>query len=239
MAKNFIYIFTNPSFPKYVKIGSATDPQKRLNDANSSTWTPKAFRLYGTYETAGENADKILHKLIERLDDELRVSDVVKGHERKREFFEMPPEKAWAILEDIATISGTEKRLWKNEKWTTDEMIEDASSTSNDDKAVSKASKRFDFEKCGIPLGSTLKFKYDDSIQVKTLADGNVEYKGEKISLSKLSENLMVERTGKRWKGYQGPAYFTFDGKLLKDIKADYIAAQQEQTVSEAFDEQN
>ena len=239
MAKNFIYIFTNPSFPKYVKIGCATDPQKRLNDANSSTWTPKAFRLYGTYETAGENADKILHKLIERLDDELRVSEVVKGHERKREFFEMSPEKAWAILEDIATISGTEKRLWKNEKWTTDEMIEDASSTSNDDKAVSKSSKRFDFEKCGIPLGSTLKFKYDDTIQVKTLADGNVEYKGEKISLSKLSENLMVERTGKRWKGYQGPAYFTFDGKLLKDIKADYIAAQQEQTVSEGFDEQN
>lgn len=239
MAKNFIYIFTNPSFSNYVKIGSATDPQKRLNDANSSTWTPKAFRLYGTYETAGENADKILHKLIERLDDELRVSDVVKGHERKREFFKMSPEKAWAILEDIATISGTEKRLWKNETWTTDEMIEDASSTSNDDKAVSKASKRFDFEKCGIPLGSTLKFKYDDTIQVKTLADGNVEYKGEKISLSKLSEILMVERTGKRWKSYQGPAYFTFDRKLLKDIKADYIAVQQEQTVSEAFDEQN
>ena len=239
MAKNFIYIFTNPSFPKYVKIGSATDPQKRLNDANSSTWTPKAFRLYGTYETAGENADKILHKLIERLDDELRVSDVVKGHERKREFFEMPPEKAWAILEDIAIISGTENRLRKNDKWTTEEMLEDASSTAETEKSTSKASKRFDFEKCGIPVGSILKFKYDDAIQAKTLADGNVEYKGEKISLSKLSENLMVERTGKRWKGYQGPAYFTFDGKLIKDIKADYIAAQQEQTVSEADDEQD
>lgn len=227
MAKNFIYIFTNPSFSKYVKIGSATDPQKRLNDANSSTWTPKAFRLYGTYETAGENADKILHKLIERLDDELRVSDVVKGHERKREFFEMSPEKAWAILDDIATISGTKDRLWKNDKWTTDEMLEDASSTSDDVKTISKATKRFDFEKYGIQLGSTLKFKYDDSIQVKTLIDGNVEYKGEKISLSKLSENLMVERTGKRWKGYQGPAYFTYNGVLLTDIKANFVAAQQ------------
>ena len=192
MLKNFIYIFTNPSFSKYVKIGSATDPQKRLNDANSSTWTPKAFRLYGTYETAGENADKILHKLIERLDDELRVSDVVKGHERKREFFEMSPEKAWAILDDIATISGTKDRLWKNDKWTTDEMLEDASSTSDDVKTISKATKRFDFEKYGIQLGSTLKFKYDDSIQVKTLIDGNVEYKGEKISLSKLRQPLKI-----------------------------------------------
>lgn len=226
MAKNFIYIFTNPSFPKYVKIGSATDPQKRLNDANSSTWTPKAFRLYGTYETAGENADKILHKLIERLDDELRVSDIVKGHERKREFFEMSPNKAWAILEDIATISGTIDRLKKNEKWTTDEMIEDATS-SGEEKPNSKASKRFDFKRYGIDTGSILKFKYDDKIQVKTLADGNVEYKGEKISLSKLSENLMVERTGKRWKGYQGPAYFSYEGALLKDIKAQYENAKE------------
>lgn len=237
MAKNFIYIFTNPSFSKYVKIGSATDPQKRLNDANSSTWTPKAFRLYGTYETAGENADKILHKLIERLDDELRVSDVVKGHERKREFFEMSPEKAWAILDDIATISGTKDRLWKNDKWTTDEMLEDASSTSDDVKTISKATKRFDFEKYGIQLGSTLKFKYDDSIQVRTLIDGNVEYKGEKISLSKLSENLMVERTGKRWKGYQGLAYFTYNGVLLTDIKANFVTAQQ--SANEVDDEQD
>ena len=234
-----IYIFTNPSFPQYVKIGYAENPQKRLDDANSSTWTPMAFRMYGTYKTPEKNADKILHKLIELLDDKLRVKDNVKGHERKREFFRIKPEDAWAILDNIATISGTTDKLRKNDKWTTDEMIEDASSISNDDKTVSKASKRFDFEKCGIPLGSILKFKYDDAIQVKTLADGNVEYKGEKISLSKLSENLMVERTGKRWKGYQGPAYFSFEGKLLKDIKADYIAAQQKQNMGEVEDEQD
>ena len=32
----------------------------------------------------------------------------------------------------------------------------------------------------------------------------------------------MVERTGKRWKGYQGPAYFTYNGVLLTDIKANF-----------------
>ena len=86
-----IYIFTNPSFPQYVKIGYAENPQKRLDDANSSTWTPMAFRMYGTYETPEKNADKILHKLIELLDDKLRVKDNVKGHERKREFFRIKP----------------------------------------------------------------------------------------------------------------------------------------------------
>lgn len=222
-----IYIFTNPSFPQYVKIGYAENPQKRLDDANSSTWTPMAFRMYGTYKTPAKNADKILHKLIELLDDDLRVKDSVKGHERKREFFRIKPEDAWAILDNIATISGTTDRLKKNDKWTTDEMLEDAVSTSVDEKNASKANKRFDFVKYGIALGSMLKFKYDDHIQVKTLADGNVEYKGEKISLSKLSENLMVERTGKKWKGYQGPAYFTYNGVLLTDVKANFMAAQQ------------
>ena len=66
---------------------------------------------------------------------------------------------------------------------------------------------------------------------------GNVEYKGEKISLSKLSENLMVERTGKRWKGYQGPAYFTYNGVLLTDIKANFVTAQQ--SANEVDDEQD
>ena len=116
-------------------------------------------------------------------------------------------------------------------------MLEDAVSTSVNEKNVSKASKRFDFIKYGISLGSVLKFKYDDNIQVKTLADGNVEYKGEKISLSKLSENLMVERTGKKWKGYQGPAYFTYNGVLLTDIKANFMATQQ--SANEAENEQD
>ena len=142
-----------------------------------------------------------------------------------------------AVSKSIATISGTTDKLRKNDKWTTDEMLEDAVSTSVNEKNVSKASKRFDFIKYGISLGSVLKFKYDDNIQVKTLADGNVEYKGEKISLSKLSENLMVERTGKRWKGYQGPAYFTYNGVLLTDIKANFIAAQQ--SANEAENEQD
>lgn len=235
-----IYIFTNPSFPKYVKIGYAEDAQRRLDDANASTWTPMAFRIYGTYQTAEANADKILHKLIDILDDELRVSDIVKGHERKREFFEMSPETAWSILENIATISGTKERLWKNDRWTKDEMIEDSSSISMNNKESGRSGKRFDYVKFGIPVGSILKFKYDESVQVKTLENSNVEFNGEEISLSKLCERFMVERTGKRWKnGYQGPAYFTYNGKLLTDIKTDFLANQQESesSTTEADDE--
>lgn len=48
--KGYIYIFTNPSFPEYVKIGYADDVKKRLDILNSSSATPFAFRIYATYE---------------------------------------------------------------------------------------------------------------------------------------------------------------------------------------------
>ena len=44
----FIYVFTNPSFPQYVKIGYATDVGQRLDELNRSTAVPFAFRVYAT-----------------------------------------------------------------------------------------------------------------------------------------------------------------------------------------------
>lgn len=38
-----IYIFINPSFPEYVKIGHADDVNKRLKSLNASTAVPFAF----------------------------------------------------------------------------------------------------------------------------------------------------------------------------------------------------
>ncbi|WP_173383425.1 GIY-YIG nuclease family protein [Fibrobacter succinogenes] len=219
MAKKYIYIFTNPSFPKYVKIGEAEDPQKRLATANASTWTPKAFRIYGTYQTDTNNSDKMLHDLIDTCTDKLHVSDKINGHLRKREFYEMSPEQAWNIFKKIAEITNTTKKLWKNESWTTDEILEDIDTENEEHNDVINSTKRFNFKKYGIPVGTFIKFKYDSSIQAKILSDSNVEYKGESLSLSRLAEKLMVERTGKKWKGYQGPAYFTYNGIVLKDIK--------------------
>ena len=50
-----IYIFTNPSFPEYVKIGYADDAKERLKTLNSSSAVPFAFRAYATYEVAFHN----------------------------------------------------------------------------------------------------------------------------------------------------------------------------------------
>lgn len=238
MAKGFIYIFTNPSFKQYVKIGYSDNVQKRLDDANHSTWTPKAFRLYGTYATNRDDGDKVLHSLIELLDDELRVTDSVKGQIRKREFFEMSPAKAWAILEKLAIISGTTVCLAKNDKWTQEEMMEDAD-TSEDTVSSKKSSKRFDFGYCGIPVGSELTFKYDSSVTLKVRADNDVDYQGHQYSLTKLGKKLMSERTGKVWNHCQGPAYFCYNGKLLIDIKTEKESLESAKSEVEGDDEQD
>ena len=56
--KGVIYILTNPSFKEYVKIGYATDIEKRLKTLNRSETIPFAFRVYATYDVDAELTDK-------------------------------------------------------------------------------------------------------------------------------------------------------------------------------------
>lgn len=109
--KGVIYIFTNPSFPEYVKIGYADDVNERLDILNSSTAVPFAFRAYATYEVDHKLEDKKVHKIIDTINPELRSVENVNGKIRKREFFQMSKEQAYTLLECIAEISGTKDRL--------------------------------------------------------------------------------------------------------------------------------
>ena len=102
MSKGVIYILTNPSFPEYIKIGYATDLEKRLKQLNRSETIPFAFRAYAVYETDNALTDKELHKLIDSLNAGLRSIETFDGKERVKEFYAMSPEDAYAILESIA-----------------------------------------------------------------------------------------------------------------------------------------
>lgn len=109
--KGVIYIFTNPSFPEYVKIGYADDVKERLDVLNASTAVPFAFRAYATYEVEHKLDDKKVHKLIDTINPELRSVEIVNGKVRKREFYHMSKEQAYTLFECIAEISGTKDRL--------------------------------------------------------------------------------------------------------------------------------
>ena len=105
MAKGYIYIMTNPCLQNMVKIGYATDVEERRKQL-STTALPYDYEVYATYETPGKLEDKKLHKLIDNLNPDLRVS-------KNREFYVMSPEDAYELLEAIAMISGSQERLKK------------------------------------------------------------------------------------------------------------------------------
>ena len=205
-----IYILTNPSFKEYVKIGYATNLEKRLKQLNRSETIPYAFRAYAIYEVDKPLTDKELHKLIDRLNPDLRTIDNFDGKERVKEFFLMSPEDAYAILESIAKISGTIDRLKKVKP--EGHEIEDEKTAEENQQAARRGP--FRFGECGIPNGAELVFVDDPGIKVTVVDDRHIQYGNETTSLSALARHL---------KNFdhpvQGTLWFTFNGEVLANLR--------------------
>lgn len=205
-----IYILTNPSFPNYVKIGYANDIEKRLKQLNRSEAIPFAFRVYAVYKVTSRLTDIELHKLIDKLNPDLRTIENFDGKERVKEVYAMSAEDAYSLLECIAKISGTEKRLQRltpEGHEILDEQIAEE---------VREIAKRgpFRFSACDIPVGSELVFVDDPTIKVTVVDDRRIEYNGETTSLSALAQKL---------KGFdhpvQGTLWFLYKGEKLTDLR--------------------
>ncbi|MGN8714022.1 GIY-YIG nuclease family protein [Hornefia butyriciproducens] len=77
--KGCIYILINPSFPDYVKIGYASNIERRLGELNRSECIPYAFRVYATYDVEEKLSDKKVHNLIDQLNPNLRAVEEFDG----------------------------------------------------------------------------------------------------------------------------------------------------------------
>ena len=189
MAKGFIYIMTNPALKDMVKIGYASDVEARRKQL-STTALPYDYAVYAAYETSGNLEDKKLHKMIDKLNPDLRVT-------KSREFFLMSPQEAYELLEAIAVISGTKDKLKKIHV------------PEGEKQKVRRPP--VNFTKCGIPIGAELVFVEDPTVIVTVVDERKVSYKNEITSLSAISDSI---------KGYStsGPALFTYKGKRVGEI---------------------
>lgn len=205
-----IYILTNPSFPDYVKIGYAHNIEARLKQFNRSETIPFAFRVYAVYRVEGDLTDKELHKLIDKLNPDLRTIENFDGKERIKEFYAMSAEDAYGLLECIAKISGTLTRLQR----LTPEGHEVLDEQIADEVRATARRGPFRFSEYNIPVGAEIEFIDDAAIKAVVIDDRHIEYNGETTSVSALAQKLKGFDYG-----VQGTLWFTYRGERLADIR--------------------
>lgn len=197
----YIYILTNKSFKdNCIKIGYSVDVERRVKDLSGSG-LPYDYEIYCKYEIpASQKADKALHRLIQMLNPSLRITP-------NREFFDIAPEVAYKMFEEMAAMHGREDKL----KLYKDENI--------DKEESHKKGAPFSFTKCQIPVGSNIVFINNENIIARVVDDRKIEYQGEIMYMTTLAKKL-VNKNG----GVCGPAYFKYNDIPLQDYYSKYQA---------------
>ena len=181
----YVYILTNPSFREdWVKIGKSARPVDIRSKELDNTAVPLPFEIYATIQSVKYNdVEKHVHKTIDRLTD-LRIR-------QNREFFNVPPQIALDIFNDIA------------------KMIDDAVVTVYvDNKPV-----------CHNEKESSLATLTSVFVGMK-VSDDSVEYQGRIYKLSPFVGTFMPEEKRNTSGAYQGAKYFSYKGKVLDDLRS-------------------
>ena len=175
-----------------------------------------SYRCYAVYEVENPlEVERRIHSIIDRVDDSLHAREQLNnGRIREREFFKISPETAYGIFKDIANLRGDTNNL---------KLYAPTLEESQEQEIAERKTKRSNnsFKLLNIAIGEEVRFLYDDEIMAKVVSDKNqVEYEGEKYSVTKLACKLLIERHG--WSEnlhVNGWMYFTKDGISLSDLR--------------------
>jgi len=202
----YVYILTNPSFREdWVKKGKSSRPVDVRSKELDNTAVPLPFEIYATMKTVKYNeVEKLVHKTIDRLTD-LRIR-------QNREFFNVAPQMALDIFRDIAmTIDDAEVTLYEDNK-----PIVEREHKEPQKREVKRT--RFKFSMCGIKIGEYVTFD-PTGIEVKVASDDSIEYEGRIYKLSPFVGTYMPEEQRNASGAYQGAKYFSYEGKVLDEIR--------------------
>lgn len=189
-----IYILINEAMPGYVKIGKTNNLEQRIRSLDTTS-VPLPFECF--YACTVKDALFVERQLLEAfLDHRVRSS---------REFFEIAPERAVAILKLVEVENVTPKK----------DFVE----SQEDQQALNRAKERravFNFKMVDIPFGVDLVFSRDENVKAKVVDNRNVEFNGEVVSLS-VAADKALRKLGIQWKSVQGPAYWIYEGETLDE----------------------
>lgn len=211
----YVYILTNPSFREdWVKIGKSSRPVDVRSKELDNTAVPLPFEIYATLKTTKyAKVERQIHKQIDRLTD-LRIR-------QNREFFNIAPSVALDIMRDIADLlDDAELYVYVDGKPV-------VSKSKDEDKKIEAESKEkqrktqkppFKFHMIGLNVGDTIVF---DPLRmpVRIASDDKIEYDGRLYSLSAFTANFLPEEKQNTSGAYQGPKYFSYNGKVLSELR--------------------
>lgn len=211
----YVYILTNPSFKEdWVKIGKSSRPVDVRSKELDNTAVPLPFEIYATLKTTKyAKVERQIHKQIDRLTD-LRIR-------QNREFFNIAPSVALDIMRDIADLlDDAELYVYVDGKPV-------VSKSKDEDKKIEAESKEkqrktqkppFKFHMIGLNVGDTIVF---DPLRmpVRIASDDKIEYDGRLYSLSAFTANFLPEEKQNTSGAYQGPKYFSYNGKVLSELR--------------------
>ena len=206
-SQGYVYILTNPSFKEdWVKIGKSSRPVDVRSKELDNTAVPLPFEIFATMKTVKFNeVEKLVHKTIDRLTD-LRIR-------QNREFFNVAPQIALDIFNDIAnTIDDAEVTLYRDNK-----PIEKHEDVKKEFTREVKR-ERFKFSMCNIKIGEMVKFE-PTGVWVKVASDDTIEYQDRIYKLSPFVGTFMPEEKRNTSGAYQGAKFFSYNGKILDDIR--------------------
>lgn len=211
----YVYILTNPSFREdWVKIGKSSRPVDVRSKELDNTAVPLPFEIYATLKTTKyAKVERQIHKQIDRLTD-LRIR-------QNREFFNIAPSVALDTMRDIADLlDDAELYVYVDGKPV-------VSKSKDEDKKIEAESKEkqrktqkpsFKFHMIGLNVGDTIVF---DPLRmpVRIASDDKIEYDGRLYSLSAFTANFLPEEKQNTSGAYQGPKYFSYNGKVLSELR--------------------
>ncbi len=190
-----IYVLTNPAMPGIVKIGRTArgSVEARLSELYS-TGVPVPFEC----AFAGKVSDEAkVEKAFHLAFGPYRINP-------KREFFQIEPEQAIALLE-LMVVENVTPQLQK-EADSVDESTKEASRKLKSRRPVQN------YLEMGIPAGSVLEFTRG-SVTCEVVTGRKVRFDGEEYSLTALTQKLLETESP-----LQPSPYWSFQGKLLSKI---------------------